>query len=187
VKVATAAPFIALLLAAGLILPARAADDAAAEKLQARAEACIRGHAAEVEAASASLTDAAGFLTADLCAPHIAALAKYRQSTAMLATMRAATLAETSVADQTDPQLREMARKQLEQARTAFALAKVDPATGELRVPETPTSGLLSAYGALYTLGDDPIPADLKGLAATAILDARRARLGGQGGSRGAG
>ena len=152
---------------------APAAPDAALERLKAKAEACIQANAAVVEHNTASLTDAATFLTEYACANEVGVFERYRTNVAMLSNMRGmGQLAGGGDDDgDTSPQTKALLAKQA----AMYQAAHIDPDSGEIVYP----AGTSPTFGAGIDIlaRSSDAPPELRALAARALLDARQARL----------
>ena len=164
----------ALALVAG---SASAADDSALARLTARAEACIRANAPDVERLETSLLSATDFLAGNLCAVEVGARENYARNSAMLASMRS--MQNSGWDDDEDASASPVAAKARQKAadkmKALYAKMQIDPETGEVKAP----AGSSLLMGFTITSGNRlvEVPADLRALAARATLDARRARL----------
>lgn len=180
-------PTVILAAGAGLIMlggTAHAQD--AGQIMQARLTTCITSHAAEVESATSSLTDATTFLVQDLCAVEMTKFALEKASEAQLSAARVNAAS----------QLRSAKDAKYKAALTTYQVAldhtTIDPETGHVTLPEQPRepnddgeSDVTISEG-VYVSGTSSyadvlaiLPAELRATAAQAILNARRARLKG--------
>ena len=172
----------AILGASASWTPALSAD-AAATRLTAAMETCLKSNASSVDQAEPSLFDGANFLIMELCAREVATRQSYLNNTKLLDELRQS--ANAPVDDRFSRTAED--KLQLEKARAdtiaAYAVAFVDPITGELVTPQKPPRSFTSldpAMTQIFTRTMDQAgiaPADVRAFAARALLDARMARM----------
>jgi len=148
-----------------------AAPDSVLERLKTKAEACIQANAAAVERNDPNLTDAATFLTDDLCANEVEVFGQYRSNLAVLENTRNVERFMNADNSANTPQMKAMIKQQV----AAYQSARIDPDTGEIVYP--PDSPMAASRGWTIVPASPAAP-EFRELAARALLQARQSRLG---------